>query len=70
MGRFNPSLLAHPQVNAQEKSKLLAGLSAVREDWMVMRWLDVSWNQSVVRSQDYFSALQQTAKHPGYAQME
>ena len=42
MGHFNPSLLAHVQVNAQEKSKLLAGLSAVREDWMVMRWLDVS----------------------------
>ncbi|KAK3888871.1 hypothetical protein Pcinc_007085, partial [Petrolisthes cinctipes] len=50
--------------NAQEKIKLAAGLASTKEDWIAQRFLRLAANESIVRGQDYFSALNNLAKNP------
>merc|ERR1711915_897539 len=43
--------------NAQEKRKLLYGLSQIKEHWILHRFVLLAKNETIVRSQDYFTAL-------------
>ena len=43
--------------NAQEKLKLLRGLTSVSAPWILADLLEMAKNDSVVRSQDYFTLL-------------
>ncbi|KAG7170009.1 glutamyl aminopeptidase-like [Homarus americanus] len=52
------------EANAQEKTKLAVGLANTKEDWITQRLLMLARNESVVRSQDYFSLLNNMAKQP------
>ncbi|CAL4084418.1 unnamed protein product [Meganyctiphanes norvegica] len=52
------------EVNAQELSKLREGLANTKEDWIAQRWLLLAQNETLVRSQDYFSALSSLAAKP------
>lgn len=47
--------------DAQEKSRLMYGLSAVQVPWLLQRNIDLAWNRAYVRSQDYFGCLQNIA---------
>lgn len=47
--------------DAQEKSRLMYGLSAVQVPWLLQRYIDLAWDEKNVRSQDYFSCLQNIA---------
>ncbi len=44
--------------NAQEASKLLESLCAVQDESILSDFLEISKDESVVRSQDYFTALE------------
>ncbi|KAK8385383.1 hypothetical protein O3P69_012311 [Scylla paramamosain] len=52
------------ETNAQEKTKMAVGLASTTEDWVAQRLLGLATNESVVRSQDYFSMLNNLAKSP------
>jgi glutamyl aminopeptidase len=52
------------ETNAQEKRKLLYGLAQVREPWVLHRFLRLAGNETVVRRQDYFTALSYIAGNP------
>nr|XP_045603518.1 glutamyl aminopeptidase-like [Procambarus clarkii] len=52
------------ETNAQEKTKLALGLASTKEDWITQRLLMVARNETIVRSQDYFSILNDIAKQP------
>ncbi|XP_017484575.1 PREDICTED: glutamyl aminopeptidase-like [Rhagoletis zephyria] len=43
--------------DAQEKVKLMEALSAVNSPWILQRYINLAWNESYVRSQDYFTCL-------------
>ena len=43
--------------NAQEKKKMLNGLCRIGEPWLIKRFLTLAQNETIVRSQDYFTAL-------------
>lgn len=49
------------ETDAQEKSRLMYGLSAVQVPWLLQRYIDLAWDEEYVRSQDYFSCLQNIA---------
>lgn len=51
------------ETDAQEKSRLMYGLSAVQVPWLLQRYIDLAWNEDYVRSQDYFSCLQNIASN-------
>ena len=52
------------EINSQEKSKLLYGLSQVKEPWILERFLGLAKNESNVRSQDYFTVLSYISYNP------
>lgn len=43
--------------DAQEKNRLMYGLSAVQVPWLLQKYIDLAWDEKYVRSQDYFSCL-------------
>ena len=43
--------------NAQEKLKLLRGLTAINEPWILAYLLELAKNDTIIRSQDYFTLL-------------
>lgn len=43
--------------DAQEKSRLMYGLSAVQVPWLLQRYIDLAWDKDNVRTQDYLSCL-------------
>ncbi|KAL5292090.1 ENPEP.2 family protein [Megaselia abdita] len=47
--------------DAQEKNRLMYGLSAVQVPWLLQRYIELAWDERYVRSQDYFSCLQNIA---------
>uniref|UniRef100_A0A1A9WMJ1 Aminopeptidase n=1 Tax=Glossina brevipalpis TaxID=37001 RepID=A0A1A9WMJ1_9MUSC len=49
--------------DAQEKVKLMEALAAINEPWILQRYINLAWNESYVRSQDYFSCLQFIAQN-------
>ena len=52
------------EINSQEKSKLLFGLSRVKEPWILERFLVLAKNESNIRSQDYLTALSYIGYNP------
>merc|ERR1711902_320090 len=50
--------------NAQEKQKLLLGLTSVSEPWILSHFLYLAEDSSIVRSQDYFILLTYMAWNP------
>lgn len=50
--------------DASEKSKLMYGLSGVQDAQLLYRFLELATNESIVRSQDYFTCLQYIAANP------
>lgn len=43
--------------DAQEKLKLMEALAAVNSPWILQRYINLAWNESYVRGQDYFTCL-------------
>lgn len=43
--------------NAQEKVKLMEGLASATEPWLLQRYIELSKNESNVRSQDFFTVI-------------
>ena len=52
------------EINSQEKSKLLYGLSQVKEPWIIDRFLVLAKNESNIRSQDYLTAISYISYNP------
>jgi len=52
------------EINSQEKSKLLYGLSQVKEPWIIERFLVLAKNESNIRSQDYLTAISYISYNP------
>ncbi|EDV93149.1 GH18428 [Drosophila grimshawi] len=52
------------ETDASEKSKLMYGLSAIQEPWLLQRYIDLAWNEEYVRGQDYFSCLTYISSNP------
>ncbi|XP_061399843.1 glutamyl aminopeptidase [Musca vetustissima] len=50
--------------DSSEKLKLMYGLAAIREPWILKRFIDLAWNEDYVRSQDYFTCIQNIAANP------
>jgi len=50
--------------NAQEKRKLLSGLAYIRKPWILKQFLNRAKNETIVRSQDYFSSLTYISRNP------
>jgi glutamyl aminopeptidase len=58
LGRFQA------ETNAQEKRRLLYGLAQVRDPQVLHRFIRLAGNETVVRRQDYFTALSYIAGNP------
>ena len=43
--------------NAQEKAKLLRGLTSIGEPWILVQLLELAKNETIIRSQDFFTVL-------------
>ena len=43
--------------NAQEKLKLLRGLTCIGEPWILSHLLELAKDETIIRSQDYFTLL-------------
>lgn len=50
--------------DANEKAKLMDGLSAIQVPWILKRFIDLAWNPENVREQDYFTCIQGIAANP------
>lgn len=50
--------------NAQEKKKLQYGLSWIKEPWILQQYIEMSKNESVVRSQDFLTGLRYIQWNP------
>lgn len=48
----------------QEKTKLLYGLSRTKKVWLLSRYLEMTKNESLVRSQDFFAVLTYISVNP------
>lgn len=49
--------LYRQESNAQEKAKLLRGLTAINEPWILSYLLELAKDESIIRRQDYFTLL-------------
>lgn len=58
---FNMWNLFKAEPDAQEKAKLMYGLTAIQVPWILKQFVDLAEDESNIRSQDYFTALQQIA---------
>ncbi|XP_053945390.1 glutamyl aminopeptidase-like isoform X2 [Anastrepha ludens] len=52
------------ETDAQEKVKLMEALSAVNSPWILQRYINLAWNESYVRGQDYFTCLSYISTNP------
>uniref|UniRef100_T1GD19 ERAP1-like C-terminal domain-containing protein n=1 Tax=Megaselia scalaris TaxID=36166 RepID=T1GD19_MEGSC len=52
------------EVDAQEKIKLMKGLSGISEPWILQKFIDLAWDESNVRGQDYVACLSNIANNP------
>ncbi|PSN55624.1 hypothetical protein C0J52_04058 [Blattella germanica] len=52
------------ETDAQERIKLLCGLTYSQEPWILQRYLELSKNESNVRSQDFFTLLSYISSNP------
>ncbi|KAH8359852.1 hypothetical protein KR093_009103 [Drosophila rubida] len=52
------------EADASEKSKLMYGLAAVQEPWLLQRYIDLAWHEEYVRGQDYFTCLTYISANP------
>ncbi|KAH8335428.1 hypothetical protein KR074_001621 [Drosophila pseudoananassae] len=52
------------EADASEKSKIMYGLSAVNSPWILQQYIDLAWNESYVRGQDYFTCLTYISANP------
>ena len=52
------------ETNAQQKKKLLYGLAFIKEPWVLQRFIRLANNETLVRSQDYFTALAYISRNP------
>ena len=52
------------ETNAQEKAKLLYGLAYIKEPWVLHRFINLATNETLIRSQDYFTALSYISRNP------
>lgn len=50
--------------NVQEKVNLLNSLARVQEPWLLKRYLNYAKDESLIRSQDFFSVLGYIASNP------
>lgn len=50
--------------DANEKAKLMEGLSAIQEPWILKRFVNLAWNPDNIREQDYFTCIQGIAANP------
>lgn len=50
--------------DANEKTKLMDGLSAIQVPWILKRFIDLAWDPLNVREQDYFTCIQGIAANP------
>lgn len=50
--------------DANEKAKLMEGLSAIQVPWILKRFVNLAWNPENVREQDYFTCIQGIAANP------
>lgn len=50
--------------NPAEKRKLLYGLAFAREPWILSQFLNLSGNETIVRQQDFFTAVRYVATNP------
>ena len=51
------------EANAQEKSKLMGGLSAIQDEQILADFIQLGKNESIIRQQDYFSMLSSVANN-------
>ena len=52
------------ETNAQEKRKLLVGLASSNKAWILNHFVKLAANETIVRSQDYFTALRYINANP------
>ncbi|XP_030370506.1 glutamyl aminopeptidase isoform X2 [Scaptodrosophila lebanonensis] len=52
------------ETDVQEKVKLMDALSAVRIPWLLQRYINYAWDDSKIRSQDYFTCLGYISANP------
>ncbi|KAH8399407.1 hypothetical protein KR215_009733 [Drosophila sulfurigaster] len=52
------------EADASEKSRLMYGLAAVQEPWLLQRYISLAWNEEYVRGQDYFTCLTYISANP------
>uniref|UniRef100_A0A1I8PGY6 glutamyl aminopeptidase n=1 Tax=Stomoxys calcitrans TaxID=35570 RepID=A0A1I8PGY6_STOCA len=51
------------ETDAQEKLKLMEALAAIKEPWILQRYINLAWYENNVRGQDYFTCLQYIAQN-------
>ncbi|XP_070544137.1 glutamyl aminopeptidase-like [Ptychodera flava] len=49
---------------ASERSRLMYGLAQTRHVWLISRHLDYCWDESIVKSQDFFTVINYMADNP------
>ncbi|XP_061399840.1 glutamyl aminopeptidase-like [Musca vetustissima] len=52
------------ETDAQEKAKLMEALAAIKEPWILQRFINMSWDENNVRGQDYFTCMQYISENP------
>ena len=52
------------ETNAQEKKKLMLGLASTNKAWILSHWIKLAQNETIVRSQDFFTALRYVISNP------
>ena len=50
--------------NSQEKKKLMLGLASTNKAWILSHWVKLAQNETIVRSQDFFTALRYVINNP------
>ncbi|XP_005182090.2 glutamyl aminopeptidase [Musca domestica] len=52
------------ETDAQEKAKLMEALAAIKQPWLLQRYINLAWDENNVRGQDYFTCLQYISANP------
>lgn len=50
--------------DAQEKLKLMHALTAIKVPWLLQRYINLAWDESNVRRQDYFTLMTYISSNP------
>ncbi|XP_068153828.1 glutamyl aminopeptidase isoform X2 [Drosophila tropicalis] len=56
--------LYQAETDAQEKLKLMNALAAVKVPWLLQRYINLAWDENIVRRQDYFTLLGYISTNP------